>query len=162
MPSLVKKLQNDRNVVFDTGKFDNWCVYVVENNGNRIAPLDKTYFEELYNISKKYPTNKVYNDFISIYNITTKDIDSKALMLIDEIVETYNHEDKIIVEQWLTVIYAGMIAEENKEKAILKKRIKRLGMYQVLVLAYPAKEAAIFSKGKNWRELDTIMKKYEF
>ena len=162
MSALVKNLRNNRTVVFDTGKFDNWCVYVVENNGYRIAPLDKVYFEELYNISKKYPANKVYNDFVSIYNITTKDIDSRALVLIDKIVETYKDEDKITVEQWFAVIYAGMIAEENKEKAVLKKRIKRLGMYQVLVLAYPANEAARFSKGKKWKELDALMKTYGF
>jgi len=162
MSTLVKNLQNNRSVVFDTGRFDNWCVYLVESNGYRIAPLDKIYFEELYHISKKYPTNKVYSDFISIYHITTKNIAPKALVLIDEIVETYKSEDRMIVEQWLTVIYAGMIAEENKEKAILKKRVKRLGMYQVLVLEYPADEAAIFSKGKKWKELDRMMKGYGF
>ena len=162
MSTLVKNLQNNRCVVFDTGKFDNWCVYVVENNGFRISPLDKIYFKELCNISKKYPANKVYSDFISIYNNTTKDIDTKALILIDEIVETYKNEDKILVEQWFTVVYAGMIAEENKKNAILKKRVKRLGMYQVLVLAYPADEAAKFSYGKKWKELDAIMKKYGF
>ena len=162
MSTLVKNLRNNRTVVFDTGRFDNWCVFLVENNGYRIAPLDKIYFEELYHISKKYPTNKVYSDFVSIYHITTKNIDSKALILIDEIVETYKAVDKITVEQWFAVIYAGMIAEENKEKAILKKRVKRLGMYQVLVLACPADEAAIFSKGKKWKELDALMKAYGF
>ena len=162
MSTLVKNLCNNRCVVFDTGKFDNWCVYVVENNGYRIPPSDKIYFEELYNISKKYPEDKIYSDFISIYDVTEKDIDPKALILIDEIVETYKHEDKAIVEQWFTVLYAGMIAEENKENAILKKRVKRLGMYQTFVLAYPAAEAAKFSYGKKWTELDAMMKKYGF
>jgi bifunctional pyridoxal-dependent enzyme with beta-cystathionase and maltose regulon repressor activities len=83
-------------------------------------------------------------------------------MLIDRIVSTYNHEDKIIVEQSLTVIYAGMIAEENKKNAILKKRIKRLGIHQVLILNMPAREAAKFSYGRNWRELDAIMSTFGF
>ena len=83
MSVLVKSLRNNRSVVFGAGRFDNWCVYVVESNGYRKPPLDKIYFEELYNISKKYLANKVYDDFIAIYDVTTKDIDLKVIALID-------------------------------------------------------------------------------
>ena len=61
-----------------------------------------------------------------------------------------------------TVVYAGMIAERNKRYAILKERIKRLGMYQILMLSYKAEEAANFSKGKKAKELDLICKEYGF
>jgi len=162
MATLVKQLQNNRSVIFDKGKFDDWCVYVVESNGNKKAPFDETYFHDLYNISHHYPQHKVYNDFVSIYERTTKSIDTTVTDLIDEIVSTYTQQDKIMVEQWLTVIYAGMIAEENKALAILKKRIKRLGMHQVLILNMPAKDAAKFSNGKKWKELDAIMKSLGF
>lgn len=162
MPRLIKQLQNNRSVIFDSGKFDDWCVYVVESNGFKEAPFDETYFADLYRISQKYPNNKVYDDFVMIYERTTRTIDHDVLSLIDEIVATYNQEDKIIVEQWFSVIYAGMIAEENKENAVLKKRVKRLGMYQVLILNMPAGEAARFSYGKRWRELDAIMRPLGF
>lgn len=162
MATLVKQLRNGRSVIFDTGKFDDWCVYVVENNGNKKAPFDETYFQDLYNISRNYPEDKVYDDFVLLYQQTTKDIDPDVLTLIDDITNTYNENDKIIVEQWFTVIYAGMIAEENKQFAVLKKRVKRLGMHQVLKLNMPAKDAAKFSYGKKWRELDTIMKPLGF
>src|SRR5690606_33392278 len=109
------------------GKFDDWCVYVVESNGNKKAPFDETYFSDLFDISQKYPQNKVYDDFVSIYNMTTKNIDMDVLNIIDNITNTYNIEDRLIIEQWFTVIYAGMIAEENKQFAVLKKRVKRLG-----------------------------------
>jgi len=81
---------------------------------------------------------------------------------IESIASTYNPEHKDIVEQWFTVIYAGMIAEENKTNAILKKRIKRLGMYQVLILDMEPRRAAKYSYGKKWRELDKEMKTYGF
>ena len=162
MTRLIKQLQNNRSVIFDSGKFDDWCVYVVESNGSKKAPFDETYFSDLHQISQKYPNNKVYNDFVMIYERTTRTIDHGVLTLIDEIVATYNHEDKIIIEQWLTVIYAGMIAEENKENAILKKRVKRLGMHQVLMLNMPASEATKFSYGRKWRELDAIMRPLGF
>ena len=162
MGKLVKQLQNNKKVTFDKGKFDDWCVYVVESDGSRKAPFDETYFRDLYTISHKYPKNKVYNDFVNIYSRTTRSIDPSVLKLIDEIADTYEGEDRVIVEQWFTVIYAGMIAEENKEFTVLKKRIKRLGMHQVLILNMPAEEAAKFSYGKKWKELDLIMKPLGF
>lgn len=162
MGILVKKLRYGRSVIFDQGKFDAWCVYVVETNGNKKAPFDETYFHELHCLSKKYPASKVYEDFVQIYTLTSIHIDSCVLKLIDSIVTTYLPEDQQTIEQWFSVLYAGMIAEENKTKAILKKRIKRLGMYQVLTLRMPAKEAAKFSYGKNWKELDILMKSYGF
>ncbi len=55
-----------------------------------------------------------------------------------------------------------MIAEDNKENAILKKIVKRLEMHQVLILNMPARDAAKFSYGKNWRDLDAIMKPLGF
>jgi hypothetical protein len=157
MPRLIKKLKNNRSVVFDSGKFDDWCVYVEESNGIRKAPFDETYFTDLVQIAQKYKENKVYQDFVCIYENTTSTINQITLTLIDEIVSTYNIEDNVLIEQWFTVIYAGMIAEENKKNAILKKRIKRLGMHQVLIMGMPANQAASFSKGKNWRDLNEIM-----
>jgi hypothetical protein len=162
MATLIKILQNNRSVIFDTGKFDDWCVYVVEANGSKRAPFDATYFSDLQMISNNYSNNKVYLDFVSIYNFTNKNIVIDVLTLIDQIVSSYNEPHRIILEQWFTVLYAGMIAEENKQFAILKKRVKRLGMYQVLILNMPPNDAAKFSYGKKWRELDAIMTPYGF
>ena len=54
------------------------------------------------------------------------------------------------------MIYLGMVAEENKAGAVLKKRIKRLGMYQILFDNMSAYEAANFSRGKKVAELDPL------
>ncbi len=162
MSTLIKSLVNNREVVFDSGRFDDWCVYVVEANGAKKAPFDTEYFSDLKTIDSHYSGDKVYNDFVLIYDKTRKTIDSSVLELIDEIVSTYQDEHKILVEQWFAVIYAGMIAEENKQFAILKKRIKRLGMHQTLILDYEPKVAANFSRGKKWRELDAIMRPLGF
>ena len=162
MAKLIKNLRNNRKVVFDSGTFDDWCVYVLEANGVRNAPRDNTYFAALHSIAQKYPNNKVYADFVKIYDLTTPTIETYVLSLIDEIVETYNDEDKIIIEQWFSVIYGGMIAEENKTNAVLKKRIKRLGMYQVLIKNIDPNVAANFSKGKKSAELSLLMQSYGF
>jgi len=159
---IIKEIANNRKVVFAQGRFDDWCVYIIEGNGNKKAPFDIEYFRDLKNISQKYKNDKVYNDFVSIYNQTDSKINQGTLNLINRIVDTYLKEDRILVEQWFSVIYAGMIAEENKRNAILKKRIKRLGMHQTLILNYEPDIAANFSKGKKWKDLDVIMKKLGF
>lgn len=162
MDRTIKLLQNNRKVIFDQGKFDNWCVYIVESSGNKKAPFDTEYFRDLQKIATHYEDNKVYNDFVLIYEQTNNIIDTHVLSSIDKITKTYNPEHQILIEQWFTVIYAGMIAEENKQYAVLKKRIKRLGMYQVLVEKMQPEEAANFSKGKKAKDLDPIMKEYGF
>lgn len=162
MGRLIKSLKENRKVIFDSGNFDDWCVYVVEENGRKKAPFDTEYFTDLKSIAKRYEENKVYNDFVAIYSKTTKSIDKDVLDLIDAIVKTYKEDDRFMVEQWFAVIYGGMIAEENKQFAILKKRIKRLGIHQILKLDYDSEVAANFSKGKKWKELDKIMKSLGF
>ena len=162
MERLIKEIRGTQKVIFDQGNFDDWCVYVVDKNGNKKAPFDEEYFTDLKSISKKYPGNKLYNDFVKVYDLTTKIIDDKVLTAIDRIVNSYDDQDKETIDKWFTVIYAGMIAEENKNFAVLKKRIKRLGMHQILILDFEPKVAANFSKGKKWRELDTIMKPLGF
>ena len=162
MATLIKDLLNGRKVISDNGKFDAWCVYIVEQNNSKQAPFDVTYFTELKQLSSKYYQDKVYNDFVRIYERTTRTIDPIVINLIDQIIATYNTEDQVLIEQWFSVIYGGMIAEENKQNAILKKRVKRLGMHQVLQLNMHPSVAARFSYGKRWRELDQIMKSYNF
>lgn len=49
-----------------------------------------------------------------------------------------------------------MVAEERREHAVLKKRIKRLGMYQILFERMSAVEAATFSTGKKVAELSPL------
>lgn len=161
MTTLVKHLDNKSQVVFDKGKFDHWCVYIT-NEKRKEAPADIDYFSQLKLLSYRYPQGKIYNDFLKIYTLTSRHIESKVIQLIDQICLSYKWNDASIIEQWLTVLYAAMIAEENKEKAILKKRIKRLGLYQLFFQDFSASEAANYSKGKSWRELDKTMKALGF
>lgn len=161
MSTQIKAISDGSIIEFDFGLFDEWCVYLKRNGEKRIAPRDVQYFAELQSLAKKYTSKKLYDDFLLIYFATDSKINKQVLDEITEISTCYG-EDKIIVDIWFTVIYAGMVAEENKKYAILKKRIKRLGMYQVLIENQTPDFAANFSKGKKWRELDGIMKKYGF
>ncbi len=162
MPVIVKTLRNKGQVIFDKGKFDNWCVYIIDDKGTKSAPLDTDYFTQLKLLAYRYPQGKIYRDFLKIYANTSKNIEQQTLELIDEIALSYKWNDADIAEQWLSVLYAAMIAEENKENAILKKRIKRLGLYQLFFHGYTPQTAANYSKGQTWKELDTTMKSLGF
>lgn len=159
---LIRKIAEQREIVFDKGKFDNWCVYIVEANGSRRAPTDEEYFADLQRLGRKYGGNKIYSDYLKLYELTGSVINNDVLDLVDLIKEDYIAEDRNQIEQWFCVLYAGMVAEENKAGAILKKRIKRLGMFQVLMLNQSPEFAAKFSLKKTCRMLDKIMKDYGF
>jgi hypothetical protein len=161
MPHKLNSFSNGGFIEFDSGCFDGWCVFVNMPDKQRFAPTDVQYFSRLKVISENFGPQKIYDDFVVIYNRTSKNVDPKVFELIKALSCFYN-EFAEEMELWLNVIYAGMIAEENKEKAILKKRIKRLGMHQVLIDNISPEKAAVFSKGKKWKELDEIMKSKGF
>ncbi|EIJ40950.1 hypothetical protein BegalDRAFT_0023 [Beggiatoa alba B18LD] len=157
MPIILQTFYDGSTVVFDRGRFDDWCVYLHLPLKKRYAPSDTEYFTRLQQLATQHGAQSLYNDYVEIYAQTTAKIDSDVLTLILDVAEKYQ-EDALEIAIWFTVIYAGMVAEENKEKAILKKRIKRLGMYQTLIEQIDPKIAAHFSRGKKWRELDELCK----
>ena len=161
MSTKLNNFVNGGFIEFDSGCFDGWCVFVTMPEKQRFAPTDVQYFSRLKVIGENFGPQKIYDDFVVIYNRTTKNVDPKVFGLIQVLSSFY---DKFAeeMELWLNVIYAGMIAEENKENAILKKRIKRLGIHQVLIDNISPEKAAVFSKGKKWKELDEIMKSKGF
>ena len=161
MATLVKTLRSGGSVQFDFGRFDHWCVYLKTPKISKFAPTDTLYFSRLEILGKKHGFEKIYQDFVSFYILTDKLIRPSILTKIENLADTYA-SNTTEIEAWFTVIYAGMIAEENKHKAILKKRIKRLGMHQTLIDRIGAEQAAQFSKGKKWRVLDALMKEKGF
>ena len=157
MPQKLNSFSNGGFIEFDSGCFDGWCVFVTNPNQKRIAPTDVEYFTQIKEIGEKFGPKKVYDDFVVIYNRTTKNVDLKVFELILALSKFYE-ETSTEFEMCFNILYAGMIAEENKENAILKKRIKRLGVHQVLMDGLSPEKAAVFSKGKKWKELDEIMR----
>ena len=132
MPQKLNTFSNGGFIEFDTGNFDDWCVYITKPGGERIAPSDVTYFSRLKKMGIKYGNQKIYDDFVVIFNRTSSKIDTDIFKLI-LILSRHYGKDALEIEIWFNVIYAGMVAEENKKNAILKKRIKRLGIHQVLI-----------------------------
>ena len=157
MPRKLNQFGNGGIIEFDKGSFDEWCVYVTKSNGERFAPSDLQYFSRLKKLGEKHKAQKIYDDFVVIYNRTTIKPEPDVFALISLLSRSYG-TDALEIEIWFNVLYAGMIAEENKTNAVLKKRIKRLGMHQVLIEEIEPEVAAGFSKGIKWQQLDRLMK----
>ena len=134
---------------FTRGKFDDWCVHV---SGHHLPqyPKDEWYFMKLKDYKTKL-NEAVYEDFKSLYSSTTKEVDANVFETIKEISGKYPNPDE--AEAVFSVLYMTMLAEENKQGAILRKRIKRLGVHQVLVEGMSPKIAANYSRGKTSLEL---------
>lgn len=148
-------------IEFDNGKFDEWCVYVKKPTEARLAPTDEQYFRILFELGAIYGANVIYQDFVEIFNMTSKEVDGIVLNKIHELSQKYG-EHSTEIKIWFTVLYAGMIAEENKAFTRLGKRIKRLGMHQAMHGLLSPEQAAKYSWGKSWRDLDTVMKNFGF
>ena len=161
MATLIKKVRGRNIIEFDKGRFDDWCVYLTRFGKKRYAPTDYEYFSILQQLGAVYGHQKIYTDFIAFYIPTNSSIDPNVTDRITDIANEYG-SDAEEVDIWFSVIYAGMVAEENKQFAVLKKRVKRLGLHQVLMEGLEPGKAASFSKGVKWRELDKVMKERGF
>lgn len=144
------------------GRFDDYCVYITRPGERKHAPKDAEYFSFFIEKSLKYSSERIYDDYVRIYEKTTDQIDYNVFEEIEEISMSYDEKDKLDFYVWYSVIYLGMVAEERKEHAVLKKRIKRLGMYQILFERMSAEEAATFSTGKKATELISLCSKKGF
>jgi hypothetical protein len=149
MATTEIRLSDGTKLYFGRGKFDDWCIYVERRDGTIDYPLDSWYFDELQKLGYG---KQIYDDFCLIYDITTKKLCPIVAMTCKML--AVNHKDWQTLELIYSILYMGMIAEENKENAILGKRIKRLGMYQTLIEGVPAEVSANFSRGMKWKDLD--------
>lgn len=146
---MINIIKDGSRLVYDQGKFDSWCVYIITPDGRRLAPKDIDCFSRLWFLNKSYPGHKLFHDFLIIFRETTAEINPNVLSKITDIGLTYQTGHQSEVELWMTFLYAGMVAEENKEHAILKKNMKLIGVYQVLMGGFTPAGAASFSRGKS-------------
>ena len=130
------------------------------------APRDTEYFTVFRDISDAMragaPTSvTVYDAFVSIYEATTGKLEPDVIGLIARKALLFGRHRKDM-EVWLAVVYAGMVAEENKAHTRLGKRVKRLGMHQVLILGIAPVLAATWSRGRKWNEIAKECAKHGF
>ena len=145
---IVKKFKDGSDIGFGKGRFDDFCVYL-----DNKPPLDVHYFTRLYELKEIYGGRNIYNDFVYIYELVTKKLESAVLENITHISQKYK-DDITRVDKIFTILYMAMIAEENKANTKLGKKIKRLGVHQILIENITPNVSANYSKGMKWREIE--------
>jgi len=148
------------SVYFTSGKFDDYLVGVdMPGNKKSVYLKDVEYFTYFKKLNKE-EQEKTHRDFVEIFDVTTNKIELLTVKKISDLSKKYKDSDGWKIR--MTVIYYGMVAEENKKdengnELPLKKRVKRLGMYQTLVEGMSPEDAANFSKHKNADYLNKLM-----
>ena len=156
---LIKKFSNGFMLAYDSGRFDDWCVYLYGKSRFRKPLTDKDYCGIILKAQESYPNYSVYSDFKSIYDKTEKVVDSNVLDYIDCISEKYvDMQD--VVNVAFTAIYATMIAEQNKAYTKLGKRIKLLGVYTLLIQKQSLDYSMNFMRGMSYIEIENLCNKY--
>ena len=155
MGKMIKKFNDGSYLEYDRGSFDDWCVYLTKTNGTRKPPRDTDYFQQLKELSNTYGKNRVYEDYVKVYELTGKSVEDNILNEISEISNNYG-EDSLEVDIIFSILYMAMIAEENKAFTRLGKRIKRLGIYKLLIENNSVQQSANFMRGMGWREISDL------
>jgi len=156
----MKKFADGSAIEFGRGKFDDWCVYVTRPGVTRYAPRDTDYFAKLVKMHHLHP--RLYDDFLAVYTVTTKIVTSEVLADITARSLNYPPTLQVEVDLLLTILYAAMTAEEMRAGTRLGKRIKRLGIHQILIESMPVADAANFSRGMPWQEIDALCRERGF
>lgn len=146
---IVKTFEDNSKVGFDSGKFDDWCVYYIYPNGSRKAPRDVDYFSFIKRLDESYGSDIVYNLIYEIFKKTTNKVDMQILEYITQQCKIKFGSQSLEADKNITFIYLGMIAEENKKNAVVKKRIKILGIHYLLKEHKSVEESATCLCGKN-------------
>jgi len=157
----LREFPDDSYLSFDSGSFDEWCVYYIDKNGKE-PPRDIDYFSKLVMYAKKYGNDVIYADFVGLYDKTGKNVDETAWEYINDIILKFDESDRLEINKLFSIIYMAMISEENKENTRLGKRIKRLGIYKLLIEQKDVTTAANFMRGMSWRDINILCSLYGF
>lgn len=161
MGQRIKSFVDGSYLEYDRGSFDDWCVYLTKSDGGRRPPRDVDYFNQLRLYAAKYGTNRIYGDYVRVYEFTGKTVEQRSLAAISTIASSYG-EDALNIDIILSILYMAMIAEERKKYTKLGKRIKRLGIYKLLIENRSVAESANFMRGMGWRDIDYLCKERGF
>ena len=157
----VMTFPNGSHLDFGWGSFDGWCVFFSDGRRAPTAPRDLDYFKEIRDMAVLYGRERVYSDFVRVYDATTAEYSEAVRDAVIRIGSAYGRDAEKMI-RLLLILYMGMVAEENKRNKILGKRIKRLGMHLLLFEGFNAYDAAGLLRDVNWKLLDVLCRRLGF
>lgn len=155
MGRIMKRFADGSFLEYDRGSFDDWCVYLTDASGNRRPPLDTDCFLQLKLLADQFGTDKVYGDYVMVYDMTGRQASPEDMCGISRLAESYGAH-ALRADTILSILYMAMIAEERKAGTRLGKRIKRLGIHKLLIENSSVDDAANFMRNMSWRKIDRL------
>lgn len=164
LDSLITAFDDSTYLCFTRGAFDDWRVTFLNSEGKQVySPKDTAFFDyflslikygntgqEIFNIIKRM-SKRISKNMEIDFDHLRKDIHKCAEELhIPE-------EEELKFEKAMMSVLAAMLSEEKKAFTKLGKKLKLLGLHQVLIGKMEPKIAANWSRGKSWQE---ILKEY--
>ena len=141
---------------FGWGNFDKYCVHVYDTvNRKKWFPLDEEYFQWIYDLSMVFGVDNVFDDFLLLYENVDVDSTNNDCYYLTKGLDL--HYPSIDTQHWWMIFYMTMYAECVKKGAILKKRIKLLGVYNILYDGYSIPYVVKYMRDMSWYELDDLM-----
>lgn len=159
---LLKEFSDGDCLFFAPGKFDDFCVFKTTKADRNApltfaqAPLDVDYFSQLVQFGNIYGRYYCWNVFVMLYNVVEKEFSQDVCEKITFLSKNF-FGNELLGDKLFSVLYAAMVAEENKEFTVLGKSIKALGVHQILLEDVPVQIAANFSKGRRASDLRVLM-----
>ena len=108
---VVKNFSDGTVIEIDRGRFDDWCIYIT-GTCNRHAPKDVAYFTVVRGFGKRYGVDKVYADFISVYDKTSKSLDRSVLDHIETLSKDYGEFKQICYSLYYNIFRYGCRREQ--------------------------------------------------
>lgn len=164
---VISTFADNSYLSYAQGSKDRWCVYYTAPPNPPIPLLDRQYFQILLELAEEYGAEPVYADFVSIYDRTTDEVDELVLADIQGTVAAHYPNDLLRAAKVFTTLYMAMVSEfyyitPSGRPSRLQKRVKRLGVYQILFTDMTVEQAANYSKGQNYNTLNTLCLQYGF
>jgi len=150
---LKVEFSNKQRIEFRQGKFDSWCIFVIAKDGSETIPLDIELFQELKKFGSMCENLRIYSEILQVYTLSGKNINRDVLGKIVEISIRHDEKNVEFIKILYTKFHYAFVAEENKARTVLGKRVKMLGIYQVLIENFSPDDAANFSKGMSGKAI---------
>jgi len=141
-------------IYYGYGQFDYYCVHVLKPKSKRVwKPRDTECFMWLKRMGKKYGNDKLYEDFLKIYEPITTDTDMGDIEnIVKEVSSKYRYS-----QEWWIILALTIKAELHKKNTKLGKTIKHLGVYELLNEDKKVRDIVLDINDENWMALKESM-----
>ncbi|MCQ2375608.1 MAG: hypothetical protein MJ069_06905 [Salinivirgaceae bacterium] len=130
-------------------------VYLKRPNRDGFFASPEHCFAKLVKLRDIFGGQRLYDTFVTIYDRLSTRIDEDVLRYIYmESLQYPKHQMEF--DMLMTIFYASMVADEDHPSAMMKKRIKRLSVHQLLIENANCVDIDRFNSSHNWAEIEEM------